>query len=447
MKLGIEELSIIVEGLRLRVKQLSSSVTEINQSIENLETEDGTKAPAIMQTTSPAAIASFSDGGEDMPIKSLKCTIVPVQAGTGDPAPDNVRPITGWNGVTVVRTGKNLWSLGSSGRADTAGFLFEKQSLPYFLKPAAYTVSFDGTISNAVQLTLRDINDNIVYTKVIRTSDVVDGHCSFTFTLDNTAIIASIYSNGTSSVNNFMLEIGSTESVYEPYQTAYTQSAHFPQPVYGGWVDVIKGEVHVTHGIVDLGSLTWLMNSGENQRFTAVGLRGIIKPAASSNDTINAICSQYKIATPNQLYLHTYDYAIGCDTTGTILLWDSRYAEDTSAELKEALSGIQLVYELDTETIISIDPLIITTLLGNNNVYCDTGTTEVEYAADTKIYIDNAVAAVTPEPEPEPSPEQDDTPPEEEEEEEAEPAPEVEEEEAAEEEEAVPVVKKSTRKK
>jgi hypothetical protein len=36
------------------------------------------------------------------PIKELKVAIEPVQSGSGDPSPDNVRPITGWTGCRVV---------------------------------------------------------------------------------------------------------------------------------------------------------------------------------------------------------------------------------------------------------------------------------------------------------------------------------------------------------
>lgn len=35
------------------------------------------------------------------PLKSLLVNIDPVQAGSGDPSPDNVRPITGWTGANV----------------------------------------------------------------------------------------------------------------------------------------------------------------------------------------------------------------------------------------------------------------------------------------------------------------------------------------------------------
>ena len=46
------------------------------------------------------AVASFSDGA-DLPLKSLLVDIEPVQSGSGDPSPTNVRPISGWNAVNV----------------------------------------------------------------------------------------------------------------------------------------------------------------------------------------------------------------------------------------------------------------------------------------------------------------------------------------------------------
>jgi len=42
------------------------------------------------------------------PLKQMLIPFTPVQSGSGDPSPDNVRPITGWTGVNVYRTGVNL---------------------------------------------------------------------------------------------------------------------------------------------------------------------------------------------------------------------------------------------------------------------------------------------------------------------------------------------------
>lgn len=46
------------------------------------------------------AVATFE--GEDLPLKSLTASIESVQAGSGDPSPTNVRPISGWSAVDVT---------------------------------------------------------------------------------------------------------------------------------------------------------------------------------------------------------------------------------------------------------------------------------------------------------------------------------------------------------
>ena len=43
---------------------------------------------------------------------TLRSTVVafsPIQSGSGDPSPTNVRPISGWTAVTVTGAGENLW--------------------------------------------------------------------------------------------------------------------------------------------------------------------------------------------------------------------------------------------------------------------------------------------------------------------------------------------------
>ena len=62
-------------------------------------------SPHLMSAS--GAVATFSDGA-DLPLKSLIVDIEPVQSGTGDPSPTNIRPISGWNAVKVTRDGKNL---------------------------------------------------------------------------------------------------------------------------------------------------------------------------------------------------------------------------------------------------------------------------------------------------------------------------------------------------
>lgn len=42
------------------------------------------------------------------PAHELVAVLSPVQSGTGDPSPDNVRPISGWTGANIEQRGKNL---------------------------------------------------------------------------------------------------------------------------------------------------------------------------------------------------------------------------------------------------------------------------------------------------------------------------------------------------
>lgn len=60
------------------------------------------------ETVGPTSVATFTTL-RAAPLKELLVNIDPVQSGSGDPAPDNVRPISGWDGVDVYAAGKNLY--------------------------------------------------------------------------------------------------------------------------------------------------------------------------------------------------------------------------------------------------------------------------------------------------------------------------------------------------
>lgn len=50
-------------------------------------------------------VASFPDGADGIPVKSLTVQILMQQPGSGDPSPDNIRPISGWTGMTISHSG------------------------------------------------------------------------------------------------------------------------------------------------------------------------------------------------------------------------------------------------------------------------------------------------------------------------------------------------------
>ena len=230
--------------------------------------------------TATGAIASFPDGADSIPMKDVLIHIEPVQAGSGDPSPDNVRPITGWTGCVISHSGADMTN------------------------PTTYSITFPS-------------------------------------------------------------EAGT---------------------VYGGTLDVTSGALTVDRAIVDLGTLSWIMElSVGHERAYSMAIDGI-KPYASSN-IANAICSQYTVASNNIVYLHTHDGIFSVDNNGRIQVYDSRYISASSDEFKATVSGVQLVYELATPITYTLTQQEITSLLGTNNLWADTGDTEVEYRADTKLYI------------------------------------------------------------
>jgi hypothetical protein len=219
-----------------------------------------------VQGYAEGAIASFTDGVND-PVDKLLVAITPVQTGTGDPSPDNVRPISGWDGCTVYRSG-----------ADTSN-------------PTTYPITFPS-------------------------------------------------------------EAGT---------------------VYGGELDVTSGVLTVDRAMVDLGTLTWSMISDPGVFFT------LNVPA---HETTAPICTKYAGANPVQS--NTGAYNKGNNTTCFRISGDLRlYVRDdsyTSVEtFAESLAGVQLVYELATPLTYQLTPTEVTTLLGTNNIWADTGDVKVWY--------------------------------------------------------------------
>ena len=126
-------------------------------------------------------------------------------------------------------------------------------------------------------------------------------------------------------------------------------------------------------------------------------LASVIKTPSANNTPANIICSMYNTIAANDVYGRTT--GIGVYSGGDVAVYDEVYSDGTSATISAfnaAMSGVQLCYELAapityqlTESEISG---ILETLYGANNIWTDVGTVDVEYPADTKLYIDGKIA-------------------------------------------------------
>ena len=139
--------------------------------------------------------------------------------------------------------------------------------------------------------------------------------------------------------------------------------------------------------MVDLGTLTWLLAS---QGFMqSSGIATIAKHPATSSSLANIICSDFNRATGYSIY--NGGNGIGLHSNGEIRVRFDNMPTDTTA-FKTAMNGVQLVYELATSVEVPVTPTQISSLKSLTTMYADTGNISVDYAADLKTYILNAIS-------------------------------------------------------
>ena len=406
-----------IAGKSEQIDQNTSDIGDLSRQISDLEgvvtdptTGLDTKAPVILETAS-GAIASFSDGANGMPIKKLVANIEPVQAGTGDPSPDNVRPISGHTGAEIQQRGKNL--LKNSENSVT------KQGLTYTVNDDG-TVTVSGTATASSYLSI-NVNKSFANAVIVNgsptplTSGVYiqvytengnynDDGTGVNIEANNKILVIRCRIGNGITVNNVVFEpmirlATETDSTFEPY-TGNQISVTFPDEagtVYGGTLTLNPdrtGTLVVDKAMVDLGTLTWRETNWNNiPSFISNNLRTVAIWIGGVNQIPNLDCSIYTKYT--RTYLYNNDVIGICFANNgqnpDVIIRDSRYVGDLTGFVDE-ISGEQLVYDLKepityqlTESEISG---ILETLYGTNNVWADTGDVEVEYPADTKLYIE-----------------------------------------------------------
>lgn len=252
---------------------------------------------------------------------------------------------------------------------------------------ATYTISYT-TSDNQVRIRIGCYNADGYFTG---THQVINNGASFTVPNDTYHVIIvatpnSDYYNQSITVSNLQLELGSTATEYEPYDPNHT--------VYGGWLDLISGEVcEEWHKIVADG-VNVKANSAYNQpdynRFGA-GIVYCSPIGVSYNNTEKPVKCDILPVNPNgygsladidQLYapwvgqLYVVFYVGKISEHPEITTSDQR-KEFTNAWLQEHPTTI--LYKLRTPETYHISPTQLQTFLGHNNVWSNADYVEVEY--------------------------------------------------------------------
>jgi len=339
--------------------------------------------------------------------------IAPLQDGSGDPSPDNIRPITGWMGAKLNRAGRNLLNLEDKATtnwgitATTSGGVItctgastanNTQVINYgrlVLPKGTYTLSYEikfGSISGAA--------DDITLFRITNANDAAQYYgvrmnvpkVTFTLASDVTFNLAVFIAKASAVYNDFtlavQLESGDTATAFEPYQGA-EYAAQFGQTVYGGELDWKTGKLRATHAMITLtGEEAWTSSSSgaaTDYYYMRIGDYGHVVSG-------NSVCSHYPTEVVNSSSIvigHTVaNSAAGEDrllfrpdlsVIATVDAWKAFLSEQYGAG-----TPVQVCYELTTPPEIQLTPQQILSLEGTNNLWSDTGDTTVKGPTDPK---------------------------------------------------------------
>ena len=370
------------------IDQLKSEITDKSDTADMLK--------AFPTDTASGSVASFADGA-NVPVKSLIVNIDPVQSGSGDPSPDNVRPISGWSEVNVGASGKNLAELTdpplTTNTSQVVAQLNQKGTFNY-------TVSFDlinatyQTGSGAL-IALVDEND-VEYRvpgQIRRTTDgeylnaltqPINGrfYCTFVSKVNPVRVtiffMSGSYGKWTGEMKNLQVELGATPTDFEPYN-GQNINISLGQTVYGGTLDVTNGELVIDNICINPSDFTISRVSG-NGTTTTVLIGGITQGKA-----LTAISNRFSETIPPDTAGRMAQLA----TEIYVILLTADLTSDTNNGVRDWFSNnpTQICYELATPVTVQLTPHEVTALLGSNNVWADSGDTTVEYRADPTLYI------------------------------------------------------------
>lgn len=274
------------------VSQLKEELDTVKQQVENITPDDSTvgEKPWSSKNIVDMLCPSLKESGNPVvcyPVAGyplgVKASWEPVQEGSGDPSPENIRPIKGRDSVTVERCGENILNPKAYNSTTTNGITFTvnddksvhitgtstgravfklysynyKMSLP----DGKYTFSTIANIPSGVRVLIGCYYKSelpAVYKKNLIPLD--SGKSSSTVSLSGVEWLdgyIDVLSGNTVDITLYpMLVPGSTPpTTYTPY-TGQTNTLTLPETVYGGEVDAVTGDGNENTKIITLDGTT-----------------------------------------------------------------------------------------------------------------------------------------------------------------------------------------------
>ncbi len=301
----------------------------------------------------------------------------------------NICPITGHTDVEVWRTGVNVWDeewengyLGIDGTSisyiASSSRIRSKNWIPVVVGETYY---YNGGGYGSFVIGAEDTNGT---NAVLITSTDSSG---FTFTPTRPFVkFAPRAGYGATYNNDISINYPSTDTTYHAY-TADTVEVQIGQTVYGGTLDVVNGVVTVDRAMETVSSGVSSVSTYATGvwAYTMLNVMQIYATTAQSGVSVTNMFHQSNNG--------DFRTAYRCYTTGRTIVFTTDY-EMTVAEANAWLAEnpLEVCFTLATPITIDLTAEQLTTLLGQNNVWSDSGDVDITYRADIQLYIQKMIA-------------------------------------------------------
>lgn len=273
--------------------------------------------------------------------------------------------------VVFPALGKNLFDKNAQKTAERylsengSEVVFSGWSITDYI-PVSPPFTISPVSGNSPSICVYDEEKNFLYGEKYATGGTGQNPKSITINVTGARYCRfSIPSNG-SWDDSIMLNEGSTAEPYEP----------FDNTVYGGTLDAVNGVLTVEWKSVDLGSLQWVFNRDTSVRQSWDAYLSNVKEQ-NGNVAFDGMCESFKSASYNA----TWTPYIVAEFGGRVYITFEPSAYANASEVREALSGVLLVYPLATPYEIPLSDIPVpVTLIGDNTIWTDTnGENTIKY--------------------------------------------------------------------
>lgn len=202
-----------------------------------------------------------------------KASWEPTQEGSGDPSPDNVRPIKGRDSVTVERCGENLYNVNHF----VGGYWVDDnyhKSNDFVNIHSSFWASYKIPCNVSDTINVSGFPElggiSCVWTSDVSGEKYFKGAGSSLKVNASYAVpsgaqclvlgVAGKLSVPDANYDNAMISIGASPTTYTPY-TGQTATLTLPRTIYGGTVDAVAGEGQETWKLLTLdGTEKWMVS-------------------------------------------------------------------------------------------------------------------------------------------------------------------------------------------